>query len=59
MKTLKQFAKDNCISVPTAYRQIKEGKLTAVKIGRKTVVRPEDEAAFRAALQPVRARAAR
>lgn len=58
MKTLKQFAKDNCISMPTAYRQIRAGKLTAVKIGRKTLVRPEDEAAFRASLKAMPAKAA-
>ena len=41
----------------TFYELIKKGQLRAVKIGRKTVVLDEDEAAWLASLQPIKSAA--
>ena len=43
MKTLKKFAKDNGVSIRTAYREIQCGALEAVKVRNNTMIRPEAE----------------
>jgi hypothetical protein len=37
----------------TAYREISEGRLRAIKIGRKTMVAPQDATAWRDALRVI------
>lgn len=55
-KPIKLFAIERSISMPTVYRRIAAGELTATKIGSRTYVFAEDEAAFDAALRKLPAR---
>jgi hypothetical protein len=57
-KPLQQFAKERSISMPTVYRRIAAGELIAHKIGSRTFVLTEHEAAFDAALRQLPARKA-
>lgn len=50
-KPLKRFAKERSISMPTVYRRIAAGELVAHKIGSRTFVLSEHEAAFDRALR--------
>lgn len=57
-KPLQQFAKERSISMPTVYRRIAAGELIAHKIGSRTFVLVEHEAAFDSALRQLPARKA-
>jgi Helix-turn-helix domain len=41
--TLIEFARRNRIGLSTAYNEIKAGRLTARKVGRRTLITAEDE----------------
>jgi hypothetical protein len=45
-----QFCERNQICRDTFYKEVRRGRLRARKIGRKTIVTPEDEAAWKASL---------
>jgi hypothetical protein len=52
-----QFAKDNDISRAQAYKEIREGRLIARKVGTRTLITAEDAAAWRRALPRMQATA--
>ena len=45
--TLIEFARRNRIGLSTAYNEIKAGRLTARKVGRRTLIAAEDERNWR------------
>jgi hypothetical protein len=45
--TLTEFARRNRISLSTTYIEIRAGRLTARKVGRRTIITVEDEKAWR------------
>jgi hypothetical protein len=45
--TLVEFARRNRIGLSTTYGEIKAGRLTARKVGRRTIITIEDEKAWR------------
>jgi hypothetical protein len=51
--TLTEFARRNRISLSTTYNEIKGGRLTAFKVGRRTLVTAEEEKAWRERLPTV------
>jgi hypothetical protein len=51
--TLNEFARRNRIGLSTTYAEIRAGRLTARKIGRRTIVTTEDERAWRERLPKV------
>jgi predicted site-specific integrase-resolvase len=53
MSALNDFCRRNQIGRSFAYEQIRNGKLTAVKLGSRTYIRYEDEITWRNALQTV------
>jgi hypothetical protein len=46
-KDIATFAENNGICVRTVYHEISEGRLRARKVGRRTIILPEDEAEWR------------
>ena len=52
----REFGRRNAIGLTTVYEELKAGRLTARKIGRRTIVLASDEAKWRDAL-PVIGRA--
>jgi hypothetical protein len=49
------FAERNEISETTTYKEINAGRLVARKIGRRTVILPDDERAWRESLPRLKA----
>ena len=49
-QSVKEFAQDLGVSHMTIYAEINAGKLTARKIGRRTIITADDAAAYLAAL---------
>lgn len=47
----RQWCRENGLSAQTAYRESAAGRLRIVKVGRKSYIRPEDSAAWAAALK--------
>jgi excisionase family DNA binding protein len=47
------FCERNDVGRSTVYEEIKSGRLRAVKVGRRTLIREEDERAWLAALPSV------
>ena len=54
MYSVKNFCTAHGIGTTMFYKQIAEGKLLAVKIGRKTLVREEDAKSWRNNLAPIK-----
>jgi hypothetical protein len=52
--TLIEFARRNRIGLSTAYNEIKAGRLTARKVGRRTLITAEDERDWRQRLPIVK-----
>jgi hypothetical protein len=50
LKSIRTFTKDNDISISKARAELDSGRLEAVKLGKKTMITPEAEAAWRARL---------
>ncbi len=50
LSPINDFCARNHLGRTYVYRQIKEGRLHAVKVGSKTYIRAEDEAAWRDSL---------
>jgi hypothetical protein len=50
LRPFSQALKENSIGLTTGYKHVREGRLTVVKVGRKTYVRDADWAAFVASL---------
>jgi hypothetical protein len=50
LKTIREFADANALGLTLAYEELNSGRLEAVKVGTKTLVTPEAEAAWRARL---------
>lgn len=53
LDTVEQFLKENQISRNSFYREVNEGRLRVVKVGRRTYVRPEDGERWRESLAGV------
>lgn len=53
-KSPPEFAGANGIGLTQTYVEIKAGRLRAHKVGKRTIIFPEDEAAWRAALPEYR-----
>jgi len=51
--TVRTLARAESVSVPTIWREIAAGRLTAIKIGRLTRITPEDHAKWKAGLTRV------
>jgi hypothetical protein len=51
--TLNEFARRNRIGLSTTYAEIRSGRLTARKIGRRTIITTDDERAWRERLPKV------
>jgi hypothetical protein len=51
--TLIEFARRNRIGLSTTYNEIRAGRLTARKIGRRTIITTDDEIAWRERLPKV------
>jgi hypothetical protein len=49
-RTIDEFCRRNHIARDTAYKEIRNGRLIARKVGKKTLIFDVDEAAWRAAL---------
>ena len=56
--SVRDLADAEGVSVPTIWREIAAGRLIARKIGRRTIILPDDRAQWRRALPRVRASAA-
>lgn len=50
LRPFSQALKENSIGLTTGYKHVREGRLTVVKLGRKTYVRDADWAEFVASL---------
>jgi hypothetical protein len=50
LKTIKEFAQANGIGLTLAYEELNAGRLEAIKVGTKTMITPEAEAAWLARL---------
>jgi hypothetical protein len=50
LKTIREFAQANGIGLTLAYEELNSGRLEAIKVGTKTMISPEAEAAWKARL---------
>jgi hypothetical protein len=50
LKTIKEFAQANGMGLTLAYEELNSGRLEARKLGTKTMISPEAEAAWKARL---------
>jgi hypothetical protein len=50
LKTIRAFAQANAIGLTLVYEELNAGRLEAIKVGAKTMITPEAEAAWKARL---------
>jgi hypothetical protein len=50
LKTIREFAQANGIGLTLAYEELNSGRLDAIRVGSKTMISPEAEAAWRTRL---------